>query len=224
MKKQVFLSALVGLALLGCEKRRDAATELTSPEFSGTKVEEVQTADGKEQRRSSHVDFQKAVELYGQKKYADAGDFLRQGNASLKGELHTINGDLKSDAVEVVREITLLVGKVKDGKIESMDALQKPLGEAQRIVALNYFRQVQDNIDSQPPDEISHQVNLGLEAMENSFRYGNVQDKQNLQPVISETRELVNNVENINRQQISAQLQKLTGSVRSPKAEPQAGR
>jgi hypothetical protein len=224
MKKVIYLAALAGVTLIGCEKRRDAATELTSPEFSGTEVEEVQTADGKERRRSSHVDFQKAVELYGQKKYADAGDFLRQGNASLKGELHTINGDLKSDAVEVVREITLLVGKVKDGKVESMDALQKPLGEAQRIVALNYFRQVQDNINSQPPDEISHQVNLGLEAMENSFRYGNVPDKQNLQPVISETRELVSNAENINRQQVSAQLQKLTGSVRSPEAEPQAGR
>ncbi len=224
MKKIIYLAALTGVTLTGCEKRRDAATELTSPEFSGTQVGGSQTADGLERRRSSHLDFQKAVELYGQKKYADAGDFLRQGNASLKGELHTVSGDLKSDAVEVVREITLLVGKVKDGKVASMDALRKPLGEAQRIVAVNYFRQVQDNIDSQPPDEISHQVNLGLEAMENSFQYGNAQNQQNLQPVISETREMVNNAENINRQQLSAQLQKLTGSVPGPGAQPQAGR
>lgn len=213
MKRVIYLTALIALSFFGCEKRRDAATELTSPEFSGNAVEEVSTADVAERRRTSHIDFQKAVQLYNQKKYEEAGEFMRQGNASLKGELHTADGDLKREAVDLVREITFLVGKVKDGDVKSSDALLKPLMQSQRIVARNYFQQVEKNMDEQP-DEITHKINLGLEAMENSFLYGNSRPEGDLQAVIAETREMVNTGTSLDRKQIAAQMQKLSETVR----------
>jgi hypothetical protein len=134
MEKKLCIAGLICLAtVLGCEKRKDAATDLEAPAFSGNAVEETAMADVKEKRRSSHVDFQQGFNLYGQKKYEEAAEFLRQGNASLKGELGNVQGDLKQDAVETVREITLLVGKVKQGKVDSPQALQEPLSRAQRV-------------------------------------------------------------------------------------------
>jgi len=214
MERSVYAAGLICLALLmGCEKQRDAATEVTAPAF-GNAVEETKLADVKEKRRPSQADFERAFQLYGQQKYDEAADYLRQGNASLKGELSTVQGDLKEEAVDVVREVAQLVGKVRQGKVESAEALPQTLSRSQRIVARNYFHQVQENIDQQPADEMAYQVNLGLQALENSFGYGNPQGQAEAQPLIAETRQLVQNPQSINRQQVAAQLQKLTGVLK----------
>ncbi len=211
MEKKLCIAGLICLAtVLGCEKRQDAATDLEAPTFSGNAVEETPMADVKEKRRPSHADFQQGFNLYGQKKYDEAAGFIRQGNASLKGELSNVQGDLKQDAVEAVREITLLVGKVKEGKLESPQALQEPLSRAQRVVARNYFAHVQENAKTQPADEMAYQVNLGLQALENSFAYGNKGAQAGMQSLIEETRQLVQDPKSLNRDQIATQLQKLT--------------
>jgi hypothetical protein len=214
MEKKLCIAGLICLAtLLGCEKRQDAATDLEAPAFAGNAVEETPMADVKEKRRPSHADFQQGFNLYRQKKYDEAAEFIRQGNASLKGELSNVQGDLKQDAVQAVREITLLVGKVKDGKLESPQALQEPLSRAQRVVARNYFAHVQENAKTQPADEMAYQVNLGLQALENSFAYGNNQAQAGMQPLIGETRQLVQDPKSLNRDQVVAQLQKLTAGL-----------
>ncbi len=214
MEKKLCIAGLICLAtLLGCEKRQDAATDLEAPAFAGNAVEETPMADVKEKRRPSHADFQQGFNLYGQKKYDEAAEFIRQGNASLKGELSNVQGDLKQDAVQAVREITLLVGKVKDGKLESPQVLQEPLSRAQRVVARNYFAHVQENAKTQPADEMAYQVNLGLQALENSFAYGNNQAQADMQPLIQETRQLVQDPKSLNRDQVAAQLQKLTAGL-----------
>lgn len=214
MEKKLCMAGLICLAtLLGCEKRRDAATDLEAPAFQGNAVEETELADVKEKRRPSNVDFEQGFTLYGEKKYDEAADFLRQGNASLKGELSNVEGDLKQDAVQAVREITLLVGKARKGELESPQALQEPLSRAQRVVAQNYFAHVQKNAKTQPAEEMVYQVNLGLQAMENSFAYGNSQAGAGMQPLVQETRRLVQDPKSLNRDQIAAQLQKLAASL-----------
>jgi hypothetical protein len=215
MEKKLCIAGLICLAtVLGCEKRRDAATDLEAPAFSGNAVEETKMADVKEKRRPSHADFQQGFNLYGQKKYDEAAEFLRQGNASLKGELSNVEGNLKQDAVQAVREITLLVGKAKKGQLNSPQALGQPLSRAQRVVAQNYFAHVQKNAKTQPADEMVYQVNLGLQAMENSLAYGNDQAGAGMQPLIQETRQLVQDPKLVNRDQIAAQLQKLTTALK----------
>jgi hypothetical protein len=214
MEKKLCIAGLICLAtVLGCEKRQDAATDLEAPAFAGNAVEETPMADVKEKRRPSHADFQQGFNLYGQKKYDEAAEFIRQGNASLKGELSNVQGDLKQDAVQAVREITLLVGKVKDGKLESPQALQAPLSRAQRVVARNYFAHVQENAKTQPADEMAYQVNLGLQALENSFAYGNEGSRPGMQPLIEETRQLVQDPKSLDRNQVAAQLQKVTAGL-----------
>ena len=215
MEKKLWIAGLICLAtVLGCEKRKDAATDLEAPAFAGNAVEETEMADVTEKRRPSHVDFYQGFQLYGQKKYDAAADFLRQGNASLKGELGNVQGDLKQDAVEAVREITLLVGKVRKGNLDSPQALQEPLSRAQRVVAQNYFDHVQENVKTQPPVDMAYQVNQGLQALENSFAYGNNQAQAGMQPLIEETRQLVQDPKSLNREQIAAQLQKLTTTLK----------
>lgn len=217
MKRIVYRVYAVGLICLatvtGCEKRGDTATDLTAPAYSGNTVEETKTADVMEKRRPSHADFQKSYELYGQKKYNEAADYMRQGNASLKGELSTVQGELKQEAVDVVREITLLVGDVRKGKVTSPKALQGSLGRAQRIVAQNYLAQAQDNLERQPPAEIANQVDLSLKAFENSYAYGNDRVPAGMQPLIDQTRLLVQNPQSMDRRQVAAQLQKLSGAL-----------
>lgn len=216
MKRKLYVAGLICLAtVLGCEKRRDAATDLTAPAYSGNVVEETEIADVKEKRRPSHVDFKRSYVLYGQQKYDEAAEFMRQGNASLKGELSTTQGDLKQDAVDVVREITLLVGEVRQGEVASAAALQQPLSRSQRIVAQNYFENVRENMKDQPADEMAYQVNLGLEALENSYAYGNEGDRARVQPLIGETRQMLQNPQSVNRQQVAAQLQKLSGMLKT---------
>ncbi len=215
MEKKRWIAGLICLAtVLGCEKRKDAATDLEAPAFAGNAVEETGMADVAEKRRPSHADFHKGFELYGQKKYDEAADFLRQGNASLKGELGNVQGDLKQDAVEAVREITLLVGKVRKGNLDAPQALQEPLSRAQRVVAQNYFVHAQENVKTEPPAELANHVNLGLNALENSFAYGNNQVRAGMQPLIEETRQLVQDPKSLNREQIAAQLQKLAATLK----------
>jgi hypothetical protein len=142
MEKKLCIAGLICLAtVLGCEKRRDAATDLEAPAFSGNAVEETKMADVKEKRRPSHADFQ-------------------------------------------------------------------------RVVAQNYFAHVQKNAKTQPADEMVYQVNLGLQAMENSLAYGNDQAGAGMQPLIQETRQLVQDPKLVNRDQIAAQLQKLTTALK----------
>ena len=61
---------------------------------------------------------------------------------------------------------------------------------------------------------MAYQVNQGLQALENSFAYGNNQAQAGMQPLIEETRQLVQDPKSLNREQIAAQLQKLATTLK----------
>jgi hypothetical protein len=105
------------------------------------------------------------------------------------------------------------VGDVRKGKVASAEALQGSLGRAQRVVAQNYFAQAQNSFEQQSSAEMANQVNLGLKALENSYAYGNDQARASVQPLIEETRQLVQSPQSMDRRQVAAQLQKLSGTL-----------